>query len=106
MASDIYMYTLCYSEGIYNGEFSLYLYVVTGCEIFSGLSVDQEVLLTHRDSVEELAECCHAIAHSGSLIAAIQHNSLQIYGLQFHPEVDLTDNGADMMRNFLYNVMC
>ena len=80
------------------------LHVVSGCELFSGLSVDQEVLLTHGDSIEELAECCHAIAHSGSLIAAIQHNSLPIYGLQFHPEVDLTDNGADMMRNFLYNV--
>ena len=77
---------------------------VVGCELFSGLSVDQEVLLTHGDSIEELAESCHAVAHSGSLIAAIQHNSLQVYGLQFHPEVDLTDNGADMMRNFLYNV--
>ena len=72
--------------------------------IFCGLSGDQEVLLTHGDSIEELAESCQAVAHSGSFIAAIQHKSLQIYGLQFHPEVDLTDNGADMMRNFLYNV--
>ena len=86
---------------MYDNNFAIF----AGCEIFSGLSVDQEVLLTHGDSIDELAESCHAIAHSGSLVAAIQHSSLQIYGLQFHPEVDLTDNGADMMRNFLYNVI-
>lgn len=74
------------------------------CEIFAGLSVDQDVLLTHGDSVDQLADCCQAVAHSGSLVAAIQHKTLKVYGLQFHPEVDLTDNGADMMRNFLYNV--
>ena len=78
--------------------------VLTDCELFCGLSADQDVLLTHGDSIEELAECCQAVAHSGSLIAAIQHKTLKVYGLQFHPEVDLTDNGADMMRNFLYNV--
>ena len=86
---------------MYDDNFAIF----AGCEIFSGLSVDQEVLLTHGDSIDELAESCCAIAHSGSLVAAIQHSSLQIYGLQFHPEVDLTDNGADMMRNFLYNVI-
>lgn len=78
--------------------------VCTECEVFAGLSHEQEVLLTHGDSVDELSDCCQAVAHSGNLIAAIQHKSLKIYGVQFHPEVDLTDNGADMMRNFLYNV--
>lgn len=80
------------------------MHMLADCEIFAGLSANQDVLLTHTDSIEELADCCQAVAHSGDLIAAIQHKTLKIYGLQFHPEVDLTDNGADMMRNFLYNV--
>jgi len=29
---------------------------------------------------------------------------MQIYGVQFHPEVDLTDNGKTMMSNFLFDV--
>ena len=40
------------------------------CEIFfRGLEKEQEVLLTHGDSLEGVAEGFTAIAHSGSLIA-------------------------------------
>ena len=29
---------------------------------------------------------------------------MKIYGVQFHPEVDLTTNGKLIMKNFLYNI--
>ena len=35
---------------------------------------------------------------------AIEHESKKLYGVQFHPEVDLTTNGAAMFKNFLYGV--
>ena len=41
---------------------------------------------------------------SGNLVAAIQHKTLPIYGVQFHPEVDLTVNGRDILKNFVYTV--
>lgn len=35
---------------------------------------------------------------------AIANEKLKIYGVQFHPEVDLTTNGKLIMKNFLYNI--
>ena len=40
------------------------------------------------------------IAKSGDIITAIEHTSKPIYGVQFHPEVDLTKNGVKMLSNF------
>ena len=45
------------------------------------------------------------IGWSGDLITAISHQHLQIYGVQFHPEVELTVNGQQILHTFLYQVM-
>ena len=34
----------------------------------------------------------------------VANEKQKLYGLQFHPEVDLTDNGKTMMKNFLYDI--
>ena len=34
-------------------------------------------------------------------ITAIANEDKKLYGVQFHPEVDLTSNGKDMLKNFL-----
>ena len=46
-----------------------------------------------------------AIGWSGGLIAAVHHVTDPVYGVQFHPEVDLTVNGKQIIKNFLYQVM-
>lgn len=37
-------------------------------------------------------------------VTAIEHTTHKLYGVQFHPEVDLTVNGLTMLRNFLYKI--
>lgn len=72
--------------------------------IFKGLDKEQRVLLTHGDSVDKVAESFKVIATSGNVVAGIGNEKFKIYGVQFHPEVDLTESGRSMIRNFLYDV--
>ncbi len=34
-------------------------------------------------------------------IMAVRHKNLPIYGLQFHPEAELTQFGLDILRNWI-----
>eukprot|EP00124_Ichthyophonus_hoferi_P001272 Ihof_evm9s62 gene=Ihof_evmTU9s62 len=79
--------------------------VDTTSPLFDGMEAIQEVLLTHGDSVGTVAPNCKIVANSGDIVAAMQHNSLPLYGVQFHPEVDLTVNGKEILSNFLYKAV-
>lgn len=77
----------------------------TQSPLFSELnSSEQLVLLTHGDSVVSVAPCLNEIGKFGELVVAIAHRSKPIYGVQFHPEVDLTECGPQIFKTFLYNV--
>jgi len=72
--------------------------------LFKDLESEQEVLLTHGDSVSMTPPGFRVIAQSGELISGIENAQRKMYGLQFHPEVDLTTNGQKILSNFLYEV--
>ncbi|XP_071450670.1 GMP synthase [glutamine-hydrolyzing] [Hetaerina americana] len=74
------------------------------CLLFKGMDKKEVVCLTHADSVEKTAEGFHAIAWSNSVVAGIANDKLHLYGVQFHPEVDLTVNGRVIMKNFLMDI--
>lgn len=84
-----------------NEDFS-WDYLINRC--FIGLAAQEEALLTHGDSVSKAAEGFTVTATSGDTVAAICSEQRRIYGVQFHPEVDLTPNGKKIFRNFLYDV--
>lgn len=69
-----------------------------------GLDKLQQVLLTHGDSIDKIAENFRPIAQSSSFCAGIYNEKLHLYGVQFHPEVDLTPNGKTMLKNFLFDI--
>lgn len=73
--------------------------------LLRGLSLEETVLLTHGDSCTELAPRFVATSISANgIIASFEDADSRIYGVQFHPEVDLTPNGKRVMRNFLYDI--
>eukprot|EP01112_Ceratiomyxa_fruticulosa_P005151 TRINITY_DN1573_c0_g1_i4.p1 TRINITY_DN1573_c0_g1~~TRINITY_DN1573_c0_g1_i4.p1 ORF type:complete len:668 (+),score=127.64 TRINITY_DN1573_c0_g1_i4:1436-3439(+) len=73
--------------------------------LFKGMKDVQKVLLTHGDSITSLAPDFKTIAlSSAGIISAIENVEKKLYGLQFHPEVDLTEHGKDILRNFLFEI--
>ncbi|OAF70331.1 hypothetical protein A3Q56_01898, partial [Intoshia linei] len=82
------------------------VWVDLSCSIFDGLTSEmQTVLLSHGDCVKECSENITIISKLSELITGIQHKTKPIIGLQFHPEVDLTINGLEIFRNFLFKFM-
>jgi GMP synthase (glutamine-hydrolysing) len=83
------------------------------CPLFVGLALNQVVLMSHGDSVTTLGEgfvqtatstTHHADGTQTNVVAAIAHSTLPFYGVQFHPEVELTENGQQMLTQFLFDV--
>lgn len=61
--------------------------------------------MSHTDYISKLPDGFKASAYSDSCpAAAIENEDKKLYGIQFHPEVNHTENGVAMFRNFLYNV--
>lgn len=69
--------------------------------IFKDMSEKQKVLMSHGDTVKIAPEDFKIIGKSGDAIAAIGNVDKKMYGLQFHPEVDLTVEGTKILENFI-----
>lgn len=80
------------------------VWVDTSSPIFDELEENQKVLMSHGDTVKIAPEGFKVIAKSGQAIAAIGNDEKKMYGLQFHPEVDLTENGMKILENFIRKV--
>jgi GMP synthase (glutamine-hydrolysing) len=71
-------------------------------DLFNDLPREFTVWESHNDEAKVLPEVFELLAHSNSCgIEAIKHKTRPIYGLQFHPEVENTEHGYDIFKNFL-----
>ena len=79
--------------------------ITAECDLFKGLESNLQVWMSHGDKVEILPPGFSVAAESDNCpYAAIQNSSKKIYGLQFHPEVVHTPNGAAMLKNFAFEI--
>lgn len=73
--------------------------------LFTGLEPRQRALMSHGDSVDTLPAGFTVTGRSeDGVVAAIAHPEARLYGVQFHPEVDLTEHGREILWNFLHRV--
>ena len=63
------------------------------------------VWMSHGDHIESVPPGFRITAASeGNPLAAFEHESRPIYGVQFHPEVAHTPRGRELLANFLFKV--
>lgn len=92
-----------YAKRLMHGKKSM-ITVDESSPIFRGLSGEISAARYHslaaieRDFPEELTITART---SDGEIMAVEHKKCPVFGLQFHPESILTDNGEKIMRNFL-----
>lgn len=78
------------------------------CVLFDGLFEAGErepVWMSHGDRISNMPDGFRVVATSENApYAAIANDERRIYGVQFHPEVVHTPNGAKLLSNFTHNV--
>lgn len=74
-------------------------------ELFKGFENTNNFLMSHTDFVAKLPEGFENIGATNHCPnAAMQNVEKRFYGIQFHPEVNHSENGTVVLKNFIYNV--
>jgi GMP synthase (glutamine-hydrolysing) len=82
-----------------------HLKVLAKNELLEGLSEKSQVWMSHADTILQLPKKAQLIASTEDVeAAAFSFNGEKIYGIQFHPEVYHTTEGAKLLKNFVVNI--
>jgi GMP synthase (glutamine-hydrolysing) len=73
-------------------------------KLFAGLPQNLKVWESHGDHVVALPTGFHVTGETDNAVAAIESAEGQFYGVEFHPEVNHTECGAEILRNFVFKV--
>ena len=72
--------------------------------ILGGLPETLKIWASHGDNVLALPPGFHLTGKTANAIASAEDPKRKMYAVQFHPEVNHTDHGTEILRNFLFRV--
>ena len=76
-------------------------FIDQGCSLFEGININNQVWMSHGDTISKLPSGAKVIASTNSVSnAAYSIEEYNLYALQFHPEVFHTENGLKIFENF------
>ncbi|MEK6966884.1 MAG: glutamine-hydrolyzing GMP synthase [Thermoproteota archaeon] len=74
-------------------------------DLLSGLGKSIRAWMSHGDEAEQIPKNFEIIGHTESAkAAAIVNMEKSIYGIQFHPEVVHTEQGTEILKNFVLKI--
>ena len=74
-------------------------------KLFDDIGSTIRAWMSHGDEAEEIPDNFEIIGHTENAhAAAIANKSRNVFGIQFHPEVVHTEQGTNILKNFVLNV--
>ena len=74
-------------------------------DLLNGIGESVRAWMSHGDEAEEIPPGFNVIGHTeGAKAAAIASEEKSIFGIQFHPEVVHTEQGSEILKNFVLKV--
>jgi GMP synthase (glutamine-hydrolysing) len=81
------------------------LMVDNDSDLLSGLGKSIRAWMSHGDEAEQVPKNFEIIGHTeNAKAAAIANREKSIYGIQFHPEVVHTEQGVEILKNFVLKI--
>jgi GMP synthase (glutamine-hydrolysing) len=73
--------------------------------LFKGLSPGRlKIWNSHGDHVAGLPEGFRVTGRTDNAVAAVENAAKRFYGVEFHPEVNHTDCGTEILQNFVFGI--
>ena len=92
-------------EGGHHREYGPAFLNTQESNLFTDIASGQQAWMSHGDRVTEVPEGYTVTASTDLLpVAAMENVELKRYGVQFHPEVNHTVFGLDILENFLFRI--
>jgi GMP synthase (glutamine-hydrolysing) len=73
-------------------------------KLFTDIPDHLKIWNSHGDHVIEVPAGFAITGRTDNAIAAVEHLEKRIYGVEFHPEVNHTDRGTEILRNFIFAI--
>jgi len=79
--------------------------VDTTSALFKGIAPEQIALMSHTDRVSKLPTGFKITSSTKNCpVAAMENKEKNIYSVQFHPEVERTEHGKEILHNFVFDI--
>ena len=78
--------------------------IENGSKLFLNFPGQFKIWNSHGDHVVGLPEGFRVTGRTDNAIGAVENTSKRFYGLEFHPEVNHTERGTEILSNFVFQV--
>src|SRR5580698_8824658 len=72
--------------------------------LFREVPANFKTWASHGDHVVSIPQGFDITGRTGNAVAAMEDRARNLYGVQFHPEVNHTESGTQILRNFVFEV--